>query len=106
MTPRPWPTSPAAVPTLDGGLDLAVEVACGAEGAAGAGHARRHPHAHPVQVGERLGLVLQLLPVPCRARGARQQLAPERVGGTEMPPAPGRPPRGLSLSFCMETLSP
>lgn len=71
--------------TLDGGLGLAVEVACGAERAAGAGHARRHPHAHPFQVpeavGERLGLVLQLLPVSCRARGAISRWVPRVSGG-------------------------
>lgn len=59
--------------TLDGGLGLAAEVTCGADGAAGAGRAGCHPHAQPFQVpkavGECLGLVLQLLPVSCRAWG-------------------------------------
>lgn len=107
--PGPGPPPPSRARTLDGGLGLAVEVACGAERAAGAGHARCHPHAHPFQVGEavgeRLGLVLQLLPVPCRARGARQQLVPESLGETEMPPPPpGCSPRGLSSGFCTRPL--
>lgn len=84
----PTPQRPLCC-TLDGGLGLAAEVARGAERASRAGRARRHPHAQPLQVAEavrvRLGLVLQLLPVPCRAWGARQQLVPKSLRGKELP---------------------
>lgn len=84
LPPPPRPHRLHLCHTLDGGLGLAAIVAGGADRAAGAGRAWCHPHAQPFQVpeavGEGLRLVLQLLPVPCRACGARQWLVPERLG--------------------------
>lgn len=73
--PLPAPRGSLLLRTLDWGLGLAAEVARGAEGATGAGGAWCHTHAQVSEaVGEGLGLVLYLLPVPCGAWGVHQPL--------------------------------
>lgn len=70
-TTRPDPHRALLFCTLDWGLGLTAEMARGAERAPGAGGAGRYTHAQVSEaVGEGLGLIFYLLPVPCGARGA------------------------------------
>lgn len=70
-TAQPDPHRALLFRTLDWGLGLTAEVACGAERTPGAGGAGRYTHAQVSKaVWEGLGLIFYLLPVPCRAQGA------------------------------------
>lgn len=70
-TAQPDPHRALLFCTLDWGLGLTAEMACGAERAPGAGSAGRYTHAQVSEaVGEGLGLIFYLLPVSCGARGA------------------------------------